>query len=331
MTPALAALRKGFPDSHISLLITPWVREIFAGNPNVDELIIYDARGSERTLKGKIKFIQSLRNRKFHIGIIMQSRSYHAALIVYLSRIPQRIGYSHSLRNLLLTKTIKSPSGPIHDVDKFLNIVLSLGVRPGRKEIYLPLNREADQWADRFLEKEGVKPGELMIGINPGAFKQAKRWPEPRYAQLCDALIGEFKAKVIIFQGPGENEVIGKVLGLMKGEAIIAKAGIKELAAISRRCRLFIGNDTGPTHVAAASGTPVVALFGPADPERSRPWGRGHVVIRKDLPCSPCTRKICQTQTCMESITIEEVLRAVRLQLEKTGKSDTGEPFANGS
>jgi len=331
MTPALATLREGFPDSHISLLITPWVREIFAGNPNVDELIIYDEGGAERTLKGKIKFIRSLQNSKFDIGIIMQSRSYQAALIVYLSRIPQRIGYSHSLRNLLLTRTIESPRAPIHDVDKFLNIVLSLGVPPGRKEIYLPSNSEADHWADRFLEEQGVKPGELVIGINPGAFKQAKRWPEPRYAQLCDALVGEFKARVIIFQGPGEDEVIERVLSVMKGKAIIAKTGVKELAAISRRCRLFIGNDTGPTHVAAASGTPVIALFGPADPERSRPWGRGHVVIKKDVPCSPCTRKICQTQTCMESITVEEVLQAVRLQLERTGKSDSGEPFANGS
>jgi len=322
MSPALSALRKGFPDSHISLLINPWVREIFDGNPDVDEIITYDERGDEKTLKGKIRFIQSLRNRNFDMGIIMQPRSYKAALFVYLSGIPQRIGYSHSLRNLLLTRRIEPPTTSLHDIDMFLNIVLSLGVAPGKKEPYFPFSPKADDWADRFLEERGVNRGELLIGINPGAFKQSKRWPEPRYAQLSDILIKEFKAKVIIFQGQGEDEIIGKVVSLMREKAIIAKIGIKELAAISRRCKLFVGNDTGPMHVAAASGTPVIALFGPADPQRSRPWGRDHVVIKKDLPCSPCSKIVCKELTCMKSITVEDVLQAVRVQLKRIEKSD---------
>jgi len=321
MTPALAALRKGFPNFHISLLINPWVRKIFDGNPNVDEIIIYDERGKEKTLKGKIRFIHSLKNRNFDMGIIMQPRSYKAALFVYLSGIPERIGYSHSLRNLLLTRRVEPPKASVHDIDMFLNIVLSLGVAPARKEPYLPFNPEADDWADRFLEERGVNKGELLIGINPGAFKQSKRWPEPRYAELSDILIKEFKAKVIIFQGPGENEIVGKVVSLMREKAIIAKIGIKELAALSRKCKLFVGNDTGPMHVAAASGTPVIALFGPADPQRSRPWGRDHVVIKKDLPCSPCSRVVCKELTCMKSITVEDVLQAVRVHLKRIEKS----------
>jgi len=322
MSPALSALRKGFPDSHISLLINPWVREIFDGNPDVDEIITYDERGDEKTLKGKIRFIQSLRNRNFDMGIIMQPRSYKAALFVYLSGIPQRIGYSHSLRNLLLTRRIEPPTTLLHDVDMFLNIVLSLGGALGKKEPYLPFSPKADDWANRFLEEKGINRGELLIGINPGAFKQSKRWPEPRYAQLSDILIKEFKAKVIIFQGQGEDEIIGKVVSLMREKAIIAKIGIKELAAISRRCKLFVGNDTGPMHVAAASGTPVIALFGPADPQRSRPWGRNHVVIKKDLPCSPCSRVVCKESTCMKSITVEDVLQVVQSQLKRTEKSE---------
>jgi len=324
MTPALAALKKGFPNSHISLLINPWVREIFDGNPDLDEIIIYDERGKEKTLKGKSRFIQSLRNRNFDMGIIMQPRSYKAALFVYLSRIPERIGYSHSLRNLLLTRRVEPPRAPVHDIDMFLNIVLSLGVAPARKEPYLPLSPKADDWADRFLEERGINRGELLIGINPGAFKQSKRWPEPRYAELSDILIKEFKAKVIIFQGPGEDEIIEKVVSLMREKAIIVKASIKELAAFSRKCKLFVGNDTGPMHVAAASGTPVIALFGPADPQRSRPWGRDHVVIKKDLPCSPCSRVVCKELICMESITVEDVLQAVQSQLKRIEKSNRG-------
>jgi len=78
-----------------------------------------------------------------------------------------------------------------------------------------------------------------------------------------------------------------------------------------------VGNDTGPMHVASASGTPVITLFGPADPERSRPWGRGHIVIKKDLPCSPCSRTVCKELKCMESITVEDVFQAVRVQLKR--------------
>jgi len=322
MTPALSALRKGFPNSHISLLISPWVSEVFDGNSDVDEIIIYDERGKQRTLKGKIRFIQSLRNRNFDIGIIMQPRSYRAALFVYLSGIPERIGYSHSLRNLLLTRKIEFPRVPIHNIDMFLNIVLSLGVLPGRMEPYLPSSPKAEVWADRFLEERGVKQGELLIGINPGAFKQSKRWPEPRYAELSDILIREFRAKVIIFQGLGEEEIVGRVVSLTREKAIIAKTGIKELAAICRRCKLFVGNDTGPMHVAAASGAPVIALFGPADPKRSRPRGRDHMVIKKDLPCSPCSRRVCKELTCMKSITVEDVLQAIRVQLDRIERSN---------
>ena len=322
MTPALSALRKGFPNSHISLLINPWVSEVFDGNPDVDETIIYDEKGKEKTLWGKIRFIQSLRNRNFDIGIIMQPRSYQAALFVYFSGIPERIGYSHSLRNLLLTRKIKFPRIPVHNIDMFLNIVLSLGVAPARKEPYLPTSPEADAWADGFLEERGIESGELLIAINPGAFKQSKRWPEPRYAELSDILIREFGAKVIIFYGPGEDEIVERVLSLMKEKTIIARTGIKELAALSRRCKLFVSNDTGPMHVAAASGVPVIALFGPADPKRSRPWGKNHVVIRKDLPCSPCSRRVCKQLTCMKSISVEDVLKAVREQLRRIEKLD---------
>jgi heptosyltransferase-2 len=325
MTPALAALRKGFPNSYISLLISPWVKEVFDGNPNVDEIIAYDERGKQRSLMGKIRFIQSLRNRNFDVGIIMQPRSYRAALFVYLSGIPERIGYNYSLRNLLLTRRIELPETPVHDIDMFLNIVLSLVMAPARKEPYLPFSPKADIWANSFLEERGVNPGELLIGINPGAFKQSKRWPESRYAQLSDTLIREFRAKVIIFQGPGEDEIVGRVLILMKEKAILAKTGIKELAALCRRCKLFVGNDTGPMHVAAASGTPVIALYGPIDPQRSRPWGREHVVIKKDLPCSPCSRRVCKKLTCMKSISIEDVLKAVRVQLGRIEKLDREE------
>lgn len=317
MTPALSALRKGFPNSHISLLINPWVKEIFDGNPDFDETIIFDEKGKERTLRGKIRFIHSLRDKNFDMGIIMQSRSYKAALLVYLSGIPERIGYSHSLRNLLLTRIVKRPKSSVHAIDMFLNIVLSLGVEPARKEPYLAFSPEANAWADRFLEKQGVKGGELLIGINPGAFKQSKRWPEPRYAELCDMMIKELRAKVIIFQGLGEDKIVGRITNSMREKAIIAKTSIKELAALTRRCKLFVGNDTGPMHVAAASGTQVITLFGPADPERSRPWGRDHIVIKKDLPCSPCSRTVCKELKCMESITVEDVFQAVRVQLKR--------------
>lgn len=321
MTPALSALRKGFPNSHISLVVNPWVREIFEGNPDFDEIITYDEKGEEKTLKGKIRFIHSLRNRNFDMGIIMQPRSYKAAFFVYLSKIPERIGYSHSLRDLLLTRIVKSPKTPVHAVDMFLNIVLSLGGEPARTEPYLARSPQADAWADRFLQERRVNRGELLIGINPGAFKQCKRWPEPRYAELSDMMVKEFGAKVIIFQGPGEDKIAVRITNLMREKAIVANTSIKELAALTRRCKLFVGNDTGPMHVAAASGTPVIALFGPADPQRSRPRGRDHIIIKKNLPCSPCSRIVCKELNCMKAITVEEVVQAVRAQLKRIEES----------
>ena len=166
ITPALAALKSGFPKAKISLLVPENLAEIYEENPNIDELIAYRRKGS---LKERIKLIRTLKKKRFNLGIIMQSTSYEPAILLSLARIPERVGYSHSLRNLLLTKVVERPKEAQHEVDFFLGLVKSLGIKVEKKEVFMAEDREAREWAEKFLIENGYREGDPLIGISPAS------------------------------------------------------------------------------------------------------------------------------------------------------------------
>ncbi len=317
ITPALSALRSGFPKAKISLLTPEKVAEIYQGNPNINELIIYKRKGS---LKERMKLIRTLKEKKFDLGIIMQSTSYEPAILFYLARILERVGYSHSLRNLLLTKVVKRSKGTQHEVDFFLGLIKALRVEIEGKEVFMAENREAKAWAGNFLIENGRKEGDPLIGIFPGAyFGPAKRWFPERYATLADRLIKSYRARVVLLGEKNDLPLIQKIIDKMTANPINAagKTSLKQLRALIERCHLFITNDSGPLQIASTIKTPIIALFGSSDPQKTGPWRKKDCsIIYKKVPCSPCFRRKCEKLTCFKEIRVEDVFQAAKTYLK---------------
>ena len=155
--------------------------------------------------------------------------------------------------------------------------------------------------------------------MNPVALWDTKMWEDDKFAQLCDRIVEELSLKVV-FTGGRDRETVEHIRSLMHLPSVdlAGKTTLRDLAYLYELSSLVVTTDSGPMHVAAAVGTPTVALFGSTDPARTGPYGEGHTVIRKDLPCSPCFLKRCETRRCMREISVEEVFRAIA---EKTGKN----------
>jgi ADP-heptose:LPS heptosyltransferase len=163
------------------------------------------------------------------------------------------------------------------------------------------------------------------VSIHPGTseFGAFKRWPGPSYAALADRLTAELDASVVVTWGPRERGVAEDVIRQMTRQGILGPQtrSVKDLSALLEHVDLFIGGDTGPMHIASAMGTPVVAIFGPKDPAIYGPYGEKRLIVRKDLPCSPCTKRRCDNPICMTSVTPDDVLEAARRALTRWPRS----------
>lgn len=192
------------------------------------------------------------------------------------------------------------------------------GLDPKGARLEVHLKEEDLAFREKFLREVGVGGEDLLIGLNPGAGVYSRRWPKERFAKLGDYLSREYGAKLIIFGGKGEGELIEEVIGLMEVFPIDAsKTSLRQLTSLIQRCNLFVTNDTGPMHIAVAMEAPVVTIFGSVSAKTDLPYGNGHIALQADLPCIPCGRSYCKELNCLKSITVEEVLASCRKILEK--------------
>jgi heptosyltransferase-2 len=306
--PAIRAIRHSCPDAQISLLVKPWVSEIFRGNRDIDEIILYEE--DHGGIKGKIQLAWMLKQRRFDAAILLQN-AFDAALITWLARIPERIGYNRDLRGPLLTRAVPVNHNPRkrHHIYYYLNLLKSAGIKAEDAFPYLPLSDREREEARRILHSSPVSDVTYRaIGINPGAaYGPAKRWPAERFALLTDMIIRELRCQVVLFGGPSEVSVADKINSLVKED----KSHIINLAG---KTNIRVTNDSGPMHMASALLTPMVAIFGSTDAGSTGPAGEGHRVITKNLPCSPCLQRDCPEGhlRCMTAITPEEVFSSLK-------------------
>jgi len=312
-TPALAFLRKIYPDAHIAILTKEWAKDVFKANPSIDEIMTLN--------KSLLRASMEVRQKRFDSGLLFPD-SFSSALLFFIAGIPQRMGYPTDGRYLLLNRRIRRSRDfkKEHQVMYFLRLVQALGHKSICFESSSDINLvwmvtdEERKRTDTILKEVGLfSDRDVLVGINPGAaFGPAKRWFTDRYAKLADELVKRYNVKVIIFGGPQDCDITGEVASLMKSSSInlAGKITLRELAAIIARCNVFITNDTGPMHIAAAVGTKVVAIFGSTDPVRTSPWGEGHIIVKKEVECSPCLKPFClrNDYKCLDMITVEDVL-----------------------
>jgi heptosyltransferase-2 len=322
--PALAALRASFPAAEIVLVAKPWVSELYWHLPAVSRQIVYSPAGEHEGPRGFWKFIRALRAERFDAAILFQN-AFHAAWMAWCAGIPVRIGYARDGRSSLLTDAVEVPSAAAygHQAYYYLHLLFRAGLiaKPQPvEEIRLVLENSEKNWAAKYLQKLGLQGPRFLVGLNPGAFfGPAKRWLLQRYALLADRLVGALHADVLIFGSPAERPLAEEIARAMKHTPVILAGGtsLRQLMALLAQCHLVVSNDSGPMHLAAALGLPVLAIFGSTDERATGPVGRRTRVIRHPVACSPCGLRECPIDLrCMKGVTVEEVFKSA-LQLVK--------------
>jgi len=316
--PAVQQLKTLFPHSHLAILVSSRLVDLWKTSPHVDEIIPFQKKKGIGSLWEDLNISQSLNERNFDLAVIFP-RSFRSAFQVYLARIPIRIGYQDEGRSFFLTHGIHRTKEILrsHRVHYFRKLTEPLGKVESYPSPRIVLREEDRRWAEERLRDLGIRNREPLIGMNPGAtYGLAKCWSPRRFGELGKRLCEKWKATLLLFGKEEEGAIAKEILQNLEagGIDLTGKTRLLQLAALLERCRLLVTNDTGTMHIAAAVGTSVVALFGSTDPSVTGPWGDGHVVVRKDVPCSPCLKRVCPTDhQCMELITVDEVF-------EKCGK-----------
>jgi heptosyltransferase-2 len=315
-TPAVRTIRKNFPDADITLLALPWVADVFAACPHIDHIFLYDKKGRHQGLKGKFRLAADLRKRDFAMTVLLQN-AFEAALITTLAGIPVRAGYTTDGRGILLSHGVRRHAdiGQRHQVHYYQEMLQGLGLQAGPDALELFLEPGAVQEADRLL-KEKLQGRDIpIIGLNPGAaYGPAKRWPAAKYGKLAARLAAETDALILVFGTRADQDAAAEI-SAAAGDNVLDLTGKTSLAqamACIDRCRVFVTNDSGLMHVAAALHTPLVAVFGSTDHIATGPYSEQATVIRKSLDCSPCMKTHCPKEhfQCMEQITVDEVAAA---------------------
>lgn len=323
--PALEAIKRLYGESEITWVVEEAAAGILKGHPLVDRLLVSRRKAwitmlkHPRTfiegVKGMQHFISALRDTSYDIAIDFQGL-LKSGMIIGLARARRKIGHSgtRELSSLFLNERLPAYDIEKHALERYLDIARYLGAVDPPPACTLPIEEELALMEGRIA---GVREqGRLLIVINPVARWETKLWPEKKFAELADRLISEKNASVVFTGSPDDRAVNDRILGMMKQRAMnwAGKTTLRELAALAKRSDLFITTDTGPMHLAAASGAKVVALFGPTAPWRTGPYGQLDRVVRSGIACSPCFKRKCSDAfRCMEGITVEDVLKKIDL------------------
>lgn len=314
-TPAIRAVRVHFPEAYIAMLVAKQSAEILRENPHLDEIITFNRLAKDKDTGEMLRIIRHLRARKFTLTIDLQ-RKFRTEMLMYFSGAAERIGKGRFC-------TVRVPEqGNKHATAHYFDLLHAAGVPAEDQKLELFLSESEQLDAAQRFDAAGVNNGALTVGFFPGAGWKLREWMPERFAAIGDRLVEHFNANVLIFGGPKEAELVQTVADLMNAPAIpfAGNLQVRQLAACLEKCDLFLTNDTGPMHIAAAVGTPTVSLFGPGNHIRFQPLGTFHQTIRHAVPCSPCKQFTdkCKDNICMKGIGVDEVWESVSRTLTKT-------------
>jgi heptosyltransferase II len=330
-TPAIRTIRRNYPWAHITLLAKPWVAPVFVHNPDIDELMVYQADGRHGGWFGLWRLATDMRRRRFDLAILFQN-AFEAALLSFLAQIPERMGFTTDGRTALLTRRIRTwqPLKRGHLIDYYLGLLAGAGMTLHGRQLTLLITPAEQREARQLLARKGGIDSPLLIGLCPGATNgTAKRWLTGRFAGTGRRMILEHGAKVVIFGGPAEAR-LGKQLAVDIGEGSINLCGqtsLRQTMALIGQCNLCITNDSGLMHVAAALNIPQVAIIGPTNPTATGPGNKASRLVHRPDACelSPCLKPACPItdQRCMVAISVDMVMEATLTLLSQTRGQST--------
>ena len=327
-TPLLDCIRRGFPNARITGIIKRRFQGIIKDGPWFDDTLDCE----DKTWSGFWRMAHRLHQGRFDLGIVLPN-SIRSVLPLWLGRVRQVYGYRTNGRDLFMTdgpraRRVQGRIEAIPTVQYYLHIArwLELDCSADAKP-RLYIGQGLQLRAQALLRELGIGDHELVIGLNPGAgFGPSKCWPTSHFARLAELCQHRLGAKVMLFCGPGEEPIARAIVDNTRANVFFpdpATVDLEMLKPMIRRCDLLVSNDTGPRHVAVALDVPVVVLMGPIDPGYTNAYLDRSIVIRKDLDCSPCYKRICPRQhECMTQITAEEVFEATQRLLGRYRRHD---------
>ena len=324
-TPALQAVRETWPNAEIVLVANPLVSQLLLNHPALDRVITFDRSGNHKGLFGRLRLAADLRQERFDLALILPN-SFDSALVPFLAGIPQRLGKASDGRSLLLTGRYREPlqETPIHEVQYYCNLLAHFGITGPARDPFLAVTPQEAAAAAAFLAEHGIGPETPLLGINAGAtFGSAKRWYPERFAEVARQLAGEWGARTVLFGGPGEQDIVRVIDGELAGNCLnlAGKTSVRRLMALIKRCSFMVTNDSGPMHIAAAFGVPLVAVFGPTDHTGTAPCSDRAVIVRHNVDCAPCKLRHCPTDhCCMTAISADDVVTAARTLWQSLSK-----------
>ncbi len=341
-TPAVHTIRKNFPDAEITLLGVPWVADIFRYSPDVDKILIYDKKEKyQGKVKGPLNLASDLKSYGFDAAILLQN-AFEAAFIVQMAGIPVRAGYKRDGRGILLTHGVKisDETRKKHQVHYYQDMLAGLGLTPGPDHLRLTIPEHLDLWARGLIDCMKYQNSELtaemqqdmdrfgigelklsqdrgvaipVIGFNPGAaFGPAKRWPTEKFGQLA-ALIahhyGDSGCVIMVFGTDADTAAAEEIqqFAIRTSQHVLdmtGKTSLDQAISLINACDVFVSNDSGLMHVAAALDIPTIAIFGSTDHIATGPYSKEAVILRREMECSPCLRTHCPQGhlNCLETI-----------------------------
>lgn len=320
--PMVSETREVHPGSQVTILTPESQAELFSGNPGIDEIIPIPA-SHVHGLIGVFKIKELIAKGNYDVGYVLPP-SFGAASAFKLAGVKERIGYIADGRRLLLTRpiTLSEPINSQHRSVQYFDLLRrgsqsNLDYSPPK----LTLNDDDRRRGNQILESVGLNANDKYVAVAHQAVAQSRRWGIDNYATLVQRIIGGLNLHVVLIGGPSDREPGEELKIASLSESVHNLAGVtslRESAAIMARCEVFVGNDSGPSHLAAAVGARLVVLSGADDPNETSPLSAQKTLIRRsELPCISCVKNICPLKgedqmQCMKKISVDEVYGAVR-------------------
>lgn len=342
-TPAIAALRRRFPDAHLTYLVEPAAAAIVAVNPHLDEVVVAPRRGGIAGALADLRLGWRLRARRYDVAIDFHGGP-RASVLALLSGAPLRIGYNVIGRRWMYTRLIDRPRELRfrHSVENQWDLLRALDIAPptpADDPVEMPVDPEAARSIDARLAAAGVASDEDIAVIHVSATSPFRRWPLASFVDTIVRLAASPGRRILVTSGPSDRNAANQVIGEAREKLPpdrrhrVVECGefsLAELRALLERSALYIGGDSGPLHIAATTDVPIVALFGPTASARSAPWrdpsAASEMIEVEGLPCRPCDQRVCAPGDfrCLTRIEPARVIAAAERMLAAHGKTSSG-------
>lgn len=331
-TPIPRALKRAFPESHVTYLVEPQAAPVVAGNPHLDEVIVAPRPRGVARIAADVGLARALRRARYDLVIDLHGGP-RSSWLALATGAPQRIGYRIQGRSWMYTRTVARARTlrQRHSVVNQWDLLEAIegwpagGPDPSRDAVEMARDEAADARIARRLQAAGIGPEHELIVAHVSAGNPFRRWPEPAFTTLITGLAAASpQRRIVLSSGPSDREAAGRIAAAAReslagaADRVVAfgEFNLAELRALVERSRLFIGGDTGPLHVAATTATPIVGIYGPTEPVRSAPWRDPRVPTESvevaGLPCRPCDQRVCEPGDfrCLTTLKPEAVLSA---------------------